>query len=209
MHRMMDVWINVFAALVSAIIGGAIAGVFSLRAVDKTYEESAKAEDARQKAQVRAFLQAIHDEIETVWEHYQVVMGALIELLPDGQPLNFYFPISQEYFTIFNNSASMLGQVDDADLRRLIVQVYIKSKGLLDSYRFNNNIVGHHEQAVLLFNQTQNQAYDQQAQFDWARMIDYAKKMKTSHAELKILVSQLLRRLKQMGVITDPSRLRS
>ena len=78
-------------------------------------------------------LQAIHDEIETLWDNYMDGIGHHTEALADGQPLNIYYPVTQEYFTVYNTNAFFIGRIRDHDLRKLIVSTYSKARGLIDS----------------------------------------------------------------------------
>ena len=185
-----------FASGVAALIGGCIAGLFALLAVDRTYQKNLSLQKKNQEKLINAFLQAVHDEIETLWDAYHKNAGVELENLPEGEPFKLYWPILQDYFTIYNNNASLIGHVEDHDLRKLIVQVYAKARGLIDSYRLNNEMFAKYEQSVLLFNQTLNPAFKQQANGVDNALRDYAKKMKKSHTELKDLTNQLLRRLK-------------
>ena len=100
----------------------------------------------------------------------------------------------------------MIGHVDDADLRKLIVQVYSKSRGLIDSYRMNNDMLGKFEYWSNLHNETKAELHKQNALSLLSGMQTYAKNLRKSHNEIKDLSGQLLRQLRKMGVISEPEK---
>src|SRR5436309_10905758 len=86
------------ASICGPLIGGAIAGLFALLAVKKTHANTVRMQQQNQKKLIQAFLQAIHDEIETLWDEYQNQVGIQLEVLPEGNAFLFYYPITQDYF---------------------------------------------------------------------------------------------------------------
>lgn len=199
-------WYTLLASVVGALIGGGMTGYFTLKAAAKSHANALNVQQENQKKVVRAFLQAVHDEIETLWDTYQEGIGVQLESLQDGHGLLFYYPVTQEYFTVYNGNAFLIGHVEDADLRKLIVQVYAKARGLIDSYRMNNDMLGKLEYWSNLHKETGNKVYEQNAQGQFAAMQAYAAKLKKSHKELKDLSGQLLRTLRKMGVIGDSGK---
>lgn len=57
-----------------------------------------------------------------------------------------YYPLTQDYFTTYQSNAHLIGEIENDDLRNLIIEMYSEAKGVVDSYRYNNHIVGQHEQ---------------------------------------------------------------
>lgn len=199
----MNWWQTLLVTLAGALVGGGLTGFFTLRAADKSHKDSLDLQKQNQKKLIKGFLQAVHDEIETLWDTYQTGIGVQLEVLQEGYALLVYYPVTQDYFTVYSSNGFLIGHVEDPDLRKLIVQVYSKSRGLIDSYKMNNEMLGKLEFWVNLHKETTNPVYEQNAQAQLVAMQVYAKRMRTSHNELKELSGQLLRRLRKMGVISD------
>ncbi len=77
------------------------------------------------------------------------------------------------------------------------MSTYAKAKGLIDSYRLNNEFVHKYEQAYLLYQETNNKVHDEQAQVRKQSLILYSKLLKQAHMEVKIEVQILLRSLRK------------
>lgn len=183
---------------VGALIGSALtlAGVYLAHKLDKI--ESAK-KDAEH---ILGLLQAIHDEIETLWESYSATAGAHVESLREGNAVLIFWPITQDYFTIYNTNSFFIGKVKNHDLRKQIVATYSKSRGLIDSYRMNNDLLQKWEHADLLFQETQNQIHRNHAQARYQSLVQYGASLKKGHTELKSMVTELLRNLRKEGVLS-------
>ncbi|MBD9360501.1 hypothetical protein [Methylomonas fluvii] len=153
---------------------------------------------------IHGILQAIHDEIETLWDNYVDNIGHQLEALGETEPLILYWPVTQEYFTIYNSNAFFIGRIQDHDLRKLIVSTYSKARGLVDSYRLNNDLVQKHEHAYWISQETQNQIHLANAKSHYAALVSYSKTLKKSHIEVKQQVQELLRELRKKGVLNNP-----
>ena len=199
-------WETLIVTVTGAIVGGGLTGYFTLRAADKSHRQALDVQKQNQKKIVKGFLQAVHDEIETLWETYQSGIGVQLEALKDGYALLAFYPVTQDYFTVYSSNGFLIGHVEDADLRKLIVQVYSKARGLIDSYKMNNDMLGKLEFWANLHKETNNPVHKQNEQGQLTAMQLYAKRMKKSHAEVKEFSGQLLRRLRKMGVISEPDK---
>lgn len=122
----LDLWSLIVGALLTAF------GVFL------NYHSHARREKAKRKEILNAALQAIHDELQIVWEQYQQGTGNRLEKLKDGQPLSTFTLGSQNYFTVYEQNASLIGQIQDAAIRKSIVTTYTGAKMLLDCYAKHN-----------------------------------------------------------------------
>lgn len=196
-------WETLIVSVVGALVGGGLTGYFTLRAADKSHKNALDLQKQNQKKLIKGFLQAVHDEIETLWETYQAGIGVQLEASPEGHGLLVYYPVTQDYFTVYNSNGFLIGHIEDPDLRKMIVQVYSKARGLIDSYKMNNDLVAKFEYWANLHKETNNAVYEQNAKGMLVVLQDYGKKLKKSHYELKELSSQLLRRLRKMGVISE------
>jgi hypothetical protein len=193
-------WNTLLLSGMGALIGSAL----TLLATYLSHHWEVSKQKERDKQLLKGILQAMHDEVVTLWDAYMDGIGHQIEALPDGKPLNMYWPVTQEYFTVYNTNASIIGRIQDHDLRRLIVSTYTNARGLIDSYRLNNDLVQKHERAVLIFQETNNPTHKANAVAYYGSMVEYAGKLKKRHQAIKHQTQQLLRALRKEGVLSKP-----
>lgn len=182
---------------VAALLGS----VVSLLAVYLTHRWEKKKEKERENEIIFGFYQAIHDEIETLWEVYMERSGNRIETLKNNEPFLFYWPIGFDYFTVFNNNNFLISRIKDNDLRKEIVTTYTLAKGLIDTYRFNNELVYKYEQACAIYHETQLEAHQAIIRSQYTVLSDYGNSIKQSHFIIKEKVNSLLRNLRKQGVL--------
>ena len=188
----------------SSGIGALVGSVLTLIATYLSYHLQRSHQEEKDQQMLHGILQAIHDEIETLFDSYMDNIGNQIEALPDNQPLNMYWPVTQDYFTIYNSNSFFIGRVKDHDLRKQIVLTYSKARGLIDSYRLNNDLVQKHEHAYWLSQETSNPIHLTYANSHLATITKYAKILKKTHADVKQHTQKLLRELRKSGVLNKP-----
>jgi len=187
-------------ALWSSGLGALVGSILTLLATYLSYRWQQSSQENKDQEMLLGVQQAIHDEIETLWDNYMDGIGHKTEALPDDQPLDAYWPITQEYFTVYNTNAFFIGRIHNHDLRKLIVSTYSKARGLIDSYRLNNDLVQKYEHAHWIFQETQNQVHEAYVVSHYTVLTNYSKAIKKSHAEVKKQVQELLRALRKEGV---------
>lgn len=133
--------IGVVVALISAIIGGCIAGFFSWFATSQQInaERKRRQEDANAKA--KAVVLALYHELDSVWALYMQSMGVEIEKIPTENQLKAFlirYPIYSDYFPVYAANVANLGGVPDTKIREGLVWTYTMAKSLMDSYQLNN-----------------------------------------------------------------------
>lgn len=96
---------------------------------------------AKELSETVAFVQAIREELRSIWFGYSSDTRKRLLTVPQGEYLDHIYPVSSDAFTIYNGSSSRVGKVPDAELRRLIVVVYAQAKGLVSSFQFNNTLI--------------------------------------------------------------------
>jgi len=190
-------------ALWSSGLGALIGSALTLLATYLSFKWQRTHQEEKEQEMLLGILQAIHDEIETLWDNYIDGIGHQLEALADGQPLNMYWPVTQEYFTVYNTNAFFIGRIQDNDLRKLIVSTYSRARGLIDTYRLNNDLVQKHEHAFWIFQETQNQVHKANAAAYYAAVTNYAKALKKGHSIVKQQVQELLRELRKRGVLHE------
>ena len=191
--------------LISTGIGALLGSILTLVATFIAHKLDQHRANSNEDKLIHGFLQGIHDEIETLWEDYNEKIGMRLESLTPNQSFNYYWLAYQDYFTIYTSNAHLIGKVDDHDLRKQIVSTYSKAKGLLDSYRMNNEMLHKFEQAAFLHQESGDANHDQQARALLQNLTLYAESLKQSHIAVKADVSSLLRILRKKGVLAVAS----
>lgn len=191
------------SGIVGAVVGGITAGYFALRSAKQNHDNQLKIIRENEEKLIKGLLQAIHDEIETIFERYQETMGSRLESLADGQPLLFYYPLVSDFFTVYNGNSFLLGRIQDNDLRKQIIKTYSLGKAIVDSFRMNNDLIQKFEYWDQIFQESKNEVHKQKALAMFASLIQYAKGLKTTHQQLKEESSQLLRSLRKHGVLSE------
>lgn len=148
-------------------------------------------------------MQAIHDELETVYERYQETMGARLESLCENEPLNFYYPLVSDFFSVYNGNTFLIGRINDNDLRKQIIKTYTLSKGMADSFRLNNDLVHKFEYTNKLYDETKQEVHKQHAIAHYNSLVSYASTLKQGHVVLKHEITALLRTLRKNGVLSE------
>ncbi|NMG32059.1 hypothetical protein [Aromatoleum evansii] len=189
-------------ALLSSAVGALIGSALTLAGVYYSHWLQKRQNAQKDAEHLLGLLQGIHDEIETLWESYTSSVGAHSEALQDSIPLMVFWPITQDYFTIYNTNAFFIGKIRDHDLRKCIVATYSKARGLIDTYRLNNELLQKFEYATLLAQESQTTVHEANAQARYQVLVEYASQVKVRHIELKAMVAELLRRLRKEGVLS-------
>ena len=192
-----------WSAIIGAIIGGVITGFFAILATNRTYQHQKQHAEENEEKLINGLLQAIHDEIETIYEQYQETMGSKLESLKEGEALTFYYPLVSDFFTVYNGNSFLIGRIPDNDLRKRIITTYTLAKGMVDSFRLNNELVSKFEFANKVYQETQQDVHKQQATLHYASLVEYAKVLQNGHFKLKKEITNLLRELRKMGVLSE------
>jgi len=191
-------WDSLWSSGLGALVGSAIA----LGATYLAHGLQAKQRSADNSELLQGVLQAIHDEVETLWATYQENMGLRLEALDDGQPLHGFWPVTHDYFPIYTSNSHLIGRIKDHELRKLIVSTYTLARGLIDSFRLNNDFVQKYELAYWVYQETQSLPHKTCADSSHAVLVQYAVGLKGLHEKVKIQISELLISLKKNGVQT-------
>jgi hypothetical protein len=143
--------IGVVGAIIAGLLGGVIGG-FAARKAALLGAENAHAHNVQlaanaAQAQVVAFVQAIRTEFDALYIFVNLTISPLIAQLDPKKPeLTLRFVLSDDYFTIYRANANLLGNVDDAEVRDVIVRAYLKAQDFIDTIRTNNILVEQYEQ---------------------------------------------------------------
>lgn len=196
-------WGSFGSAISGAVVGGMIAGFFALRSTQKSFDNQREHADENEEKLIAGVLQSIHDEIETVMDRYQETMGSRIESLGKEEALAFYYPLVSDFFTVYSGNSFLIGRIPDNDLRKQIIKTYTLAKGMVDSFRLNNDLVAKWEFAEKLYAESNSDIHKEQAIAHYGSLVDYADVLKESHKSLKGEVATLLRELRKTGVLNE------
>ncbi|EMN5127900.1 hypothetical protein RVV79_000950 [Burkholderia contaminans] len=162
----------------AADIAAWVQGVGSLLAIIAAvgiYAKQYKDKQADDENETRAFVEAIREEVQAAWDGYSAEIHPALLALSDGQPFNVVYPVSTETFPIYENGASMVGKIDDPELRRIIVKTYSLARGLILTFQHNNSLLTEYKQLSLLYFQPNR---DEVLQAHARAVCDYAVKLK-------------------------------
>ncbi|BEN51567.1 MULTISPECIES: hypothetical protein [Serratia] len=199
----MSTTITFLTTLLGAVVGGGIAGYFSSKATKESHQHQKKISEDNEKLIISSLLQAIHDELETIFDRYHETIGNRIESLPEGGALIFYYPVVNDYFTVYNGNSFLIGRVKNNDLRKSIIKTYTLGKGMMDSLRMNNEILQKVEHWESIHAETQLPIHQEKAKHYYMSLVEYAKSIKKQHLDLKDNLKSTLRALVKNGVLNE------
>lgn len=190
-------WVSVASAFVGVLIGSCVTGYFTILAVKKAHLNNLELAERNENALIEGLMQSIHDEIDLVFEEYKKTVGDLVGALEKDGALNFYYPITGDFFTIFNSNAFLIGRIKDLDLRRQIIKTYILAKGMVDNFKLNNDFVHKYEAAAILYSETGKESHKNIAEANYKTLINYGQIIKQSHISIVDEVAKLLLMIKK------------
>lgn len=134
---MNDTWVSTLSGLVGAIIGGA-ASIIAASITVKNGEALKKEED--KQVRIRKFT-AIKCEFEYLLERYLFVYDSIISQTKDNQPINELAISRSEYFIIYKNNSSCIGDISSKILQENIIKTYITANAIIEEFDTNNGII--------------------------------------------------------------------
>jgi hypothetical protein len=102
---------------VSALTGGAIAGVATLWAQTISAKDQRRREQRAEADLIHGFVQAIADELKSFWGRFSQEIGPHLNNLSDGEPATVFF-LHQPYFVVFDSNASYIGRIPNTELQK-------------------------------------------------------------------------------------------
>ena len=199
----MEGFLTFTATIIGAVVGGAIAGYYSFKATKEAHQNQRTLAEQNEAHIILSLLQSIHDELETVYDNYQENMGHRLESLNEGQALIFYYPLVSDFFSVYNGNTILLGRIKNNDLRKSIIKTYTLGKGLIDSFRMNNDLVQKFEYWDGIYAETKSQVHLDKTLAQHQSLIEYAKVLKKQHYILKDNVKSTVRLLMKHGVLSE------
>jgi hypothetical protein len=136
----------IFAGWLGGVIGGGRAVKAALLGAKRAHADNVRLAADAVKAQAVAFVQAIRTEFDALSIFITRSMTPVIEQAEADKPINARFILSEDYFAIYRANANLLGNIDDAQVRDVIVRAYLAAQGFFDVIRTNNAVVDSTEQ---------------------------------------------------------------
>lgn len=99
-----------------------------------------KQQEKSEELLIRGFVQAITDEVTSVWDRFNVEIGPYLKDLPENEA-SPVFPLHQSYFVVFDSNAFLVGRIPCRKLREQIIATYVEAKGFVDSMRYYERLV--------------------------------------------------------------------
>lgn len=191
--------VGFIGSIIGALIGGKMSAIASYDATQQAHKNSLKLQQDAKNEAVKNLIQALYDEINTLWERYMWGVGDALEKLKDNEPITWIVPIAtQDNYTIYNGNADKIGLIDDHDLRKMIIISYTKARSLIDSYRMNNDHVQKWDYALALL-KAGNLQYENEVKERFAIMVNYIEKVKKTHNDIKNDVEKLISLFNKKG----------
>lgn len=191
--------------IVAAIIGGLIAGTFTVIATVLSFRHQRKQQAEIEAKNELSLLQAIYSEIDILWSRYNEGIGQFLESLDDGQPFLRKYPMFQDYFPVYRRNTAHIVRIQDNVIQRLIVSIYTKATGLVDSIINNNELVDKYESRNQMFNQS-NQIHQHKTEMTPLQdCVNWAQVLKQYHKDVKADIAILFPLLKEKGIRIDQS----
>lgn len=174
-----------FVIPAGGVVFGSIVGWFgSSRSTSRAIDAQDTRDRNAEMSEIRAILQAIRDEVQTLAEVHMEGGGRNIKEAPGNAPIAMFYPISDHYFTTFEANASRIGKVTDAAIRRQIIRTYVLFKSLVDTIRLNNHFTGKLESAETAHRNCtpdEVEAKERERVLHWQQMTAYAPQLKASN----------------------------
>lgn len=173
---------NMFG-FISALIGGVVGGYFTLKATDKAIRTENEKENRQEEKEVQNLLDSLGVELDTLWSFHMRRIGAMVEALTPDKALEFNYPLTQDYFTVYNTNAGKIGCIKEPELRKAIVVCYNKAKKVVDGFKYNNEL-------FIEYNRFKADAV--RAKENFAALAAYGQIIREDHFELKEYIEDLL-----------------
>ena len=188
-------------AALAVILGAVILGGFVMRATKAGFAHLIDRDRATQEATVLGVVEALHDELDVLWKFYVEGLSAEIRGLKEGTGLWSAHSLQADYFSIFNANASLVGHIQPAEFRRLLIETYTQVKILFDMVRTNTALVAEAHRLDQVHRQQNNHASQSDATKAHAAVAEHARKLKSVDARMHALVPGLLREFERRGAV--------
>jgi hypothetical protein len=195
--------VGIILCLISGL-AGALAGAFlsgRIMAHAQCLNSQRHIRDQEARTLLNLF-QALHAELTTLWTGYTALVGEELESLDKPEELTCAGVISasQSYFSVYDNTAHLLGTLEP-DSGKRIIETYVNLKTYFDELNAYQFLSGKAREVRLKTNVNLYEAREVRQEHE--KFFDYLKKR---HLQLKGQVMSVLEMLKEFITLGEQAR---
>ena len=194
---------GIILCLISGLSGALVGAFFSGRLI--AYAQSLNSQKQVRDREARTLLnlfQALLAELTTLWAGYTALVGEELENLDKPGEMTFAGVISasQHYFSVYDNTAHLLGTLD-ADSSKRIIETYVNLKTYFDELNAYQRLTVKHRDVRLKTNVNLYEAREVRQEHE--NFFNYLKKR---HFQIKGQVIGTLEMLKEFISLGEQAR---
>jgi hypothetical protein len=189
--------------LIVALVGAFIGAIIGSKAMSHGHYRYAQKRDLESKSsQLINLFQALNAELAAVWERYMAVVGTDLEKAKqaDEMPFTILFTGTHNYFSVYDNSAQLLGTLEPESGKR-IIETYVNLKSLLDELQNYNDMAQKHRDVRLGANLNLYEVGQVREELD-----NFFRLLKKRHAQVKGQCLLTLEMFKEFLALGEQSR---
>ena len=137
----------IYGIAIMAIVAGVVGSALTIIAMLLSLSRQQKAAEQKERGRFNSLLQAIQSELTIIWTGYYENVGKEIEKLSEDQPFLIHYPMGKNFFTVYDSNASLIGYLEDGELRNMIINAYVISKCMIDLLHRNNDLLQLYQKA--------------------------------------------------------------
>jgi len=195
--------VEIILALAGGLGGALVGALLSGRLIAYTQSlHNLKQVREREARTLLNLFQALHAELTTLWTGYTALVGEELEGLDKPGELTFAGVVSasQHYFSVYDNTAHLLGTLDPDSSKRLI-ETYVNLKTYFDELNTYQRLTDKHREVRLKTNVNLYEAREVRQEHE--NFFNYLKKR---HFQLKGQVMGALEMLKEFITLGEQAR---
>lgn len=205
---------TIASTMVTAIVSitvGLIAAYFgaqsALRAAQRAHENNLELQRQNREGQIRGVIQAIYAELTSLSEIYRNEFFEEWEKFVGEEPFETFYPLTQDYFTVYKRNAALIGQIPDDELRTGIVRAYLAAMGLIDSHLLNNRLLDDYAEAKRRYRNNMNPQNKTLLEEAYDELKGYGEALQSSYDEANSAVGHVLSLIEASGLAPNVVRI--
>jgi hypothetical protein len=173
--------LGVLGAVIAGVLGGWLGGRLSVKAAlegaQRAHADNVKREQRALQGQLVGFVQAIQAEVEGLFIAFETQAAPAIRATEADVGVRTFLSFSRDYFIAYPANAGMLGHINDLQLRKQIVKVYIAMRAMIDAIHTNNRYLDRFERTMSIW--PLRGPLPQEAQYHEQMIVRHGKSMKS------------------------------
>ncbi len=195
--------VGIILCLISGLVGALVGAFLSGRLI--AYAQSLSSQRHIRDQEARTLLnlfQALHAELTALWTGYTALVGEELESLDKPEELTFagIISASQYYFSVYDNTAHLLGTLEPDSAKR-IIETYVNLKTFFDELNAYQFLSGKAREVRLKTNINLYEAREVRQEHE--NFFNYLKKR---HLQIKGQVVGALEMLKEFITLGEQAR---